>query len=180
MAAVLDSTFSCHWIDMDVVGGDEIQTNRARSSTRQIIEELIVKEAERTIGTCDILMELSTSAMSSSMSIQSSYSEDDTRVSTDSVAVMVAHAPPTAKVLCLLQKCNRIFNENSVLDSLDTARKQCARYIELSRHGQLKHNNNPLRFWKNIHLNLGLCWLNAFFSFQPHLLPLKDYLVKGA
>ena len=43
MSAVLDPVFACHWIDMDVVDGDEIQTNRARSSTRQMIEELVVK-----------------------------------------------------------------------------------------------------------------------------------------
>ena len=47
-----------------------------------------------------------------------------------------------------LKKYNRIFNKNSVLDSPDTARKQYASYIELSRHGQLKHGNNSFCFWK--------------------------------
>ena len=114
-----------------------------------MIGKLVVKEAGRIIDTCDILMEPSTSAMSSSMGNQSSSSEDDTSVSTDNVAVTVTHALSTARVPRLLQKYNRIFSENSVFDSPDTARKQNARYIELCWHGQLKHDNNLLRFWKN-------------------------------
>ena len=160
---------------MDVVGSDEIQTNRARSSTRQMIEELVVKEAERTIGICDILMEPSTNTMSSSISIQSSSSEDDTSVSTDNVAVTVTHTLSTAKVPRLPQKYNWIFNENSVLDSPVTARKQYPRYIELSRHGQLKHDNNPLRFGKNIYLNF---WLLALLAKHILSVPASSAPVK--
>ena len=69
MAAVLDPVFACHWIDIDIVGDDKIQTSRARISTRQMIEELVVEEAERTIRTSDILIEPSTGATSPSTSI---------------------------------------------------------------------------------------------------------------
>ena len=98
MAAVLNPVFTDHWIDMDVAGVGEIQTNQARSSTRQLIEELAVKKAKRTIGICNILMELLTSAMSSSMGIQSFSSEDDIGVSADyvTVTVTVTHTPSTA------------------------------------------------------------------------------------
>ena len=61
--------------------------------------------------------------MNYSISNQSSFSEDDTSVSTDNVAVSVTHAPLTDEVPRLLQKYNRIFNKNSELDSLDTAKK---------------------------------------------------------
>ena len=133
---------------MDAVGGDEIQTNQARGSMRQMIEEFVVKEAERTIRTCDILIESSTSAINSSVGIQSFSSKDDTSVPTDNVSVTVTHAFSTAKVSRLLQKQNRIFKENFVLDSPDTDTKQYAKYIELSRHEQLQHDYDSLGFWK--------------------------------
>ena len=77
------------------------------------------------------------------MSIQSSSSEED--LTSDNIAL---HNPSHAKLPCLLLKYNRISNENSVLGSPDTARKQYATYMEQSRHVQLKHDNNPLRFWR--------------------------------
>ena len=145
MAAVLDPVFACHWIDVDVVCDDEEQTNRARSSTRRMLEELVVKEAEKAIGTCDVAMDPSTGAASSSMSIHCSSSEEDSSASPDNIA---PHNPSHAKLPRLLLKYNRISNKNSVLDSPNTARKQYTTYIEQSRHGQLKHDNNPLRFWR--------------------------------
>ena len=120
MAVVVDPVFACHWMDIDVVGNDEIQTSQAHSSTRQMVEELVVEEAKRTnrIRSGDILIEPSAGTTSSSTDIQSSSSsEDDSCLSANNVAV--TYALSTAKVPYLLQKYNR-----PLPDAPETARKQ--------------------------------------------------------
>ena len=151
VAAVLDPVFACHWIDVDVVGCDELQTNQVRSSTKQMIEQLVIKEAERTtMGSCNLVAEASPcrSTTISSLDTLPSSNEDDASVTTDRDAASITQTTPPSKVPRLLQKYNKISNENSLSDSPDTARKQYAKYIELSRRGQLKHDNDSLLFWK--------------------------------